>query len=479
MDISGLAYNVSKADDRRFLLSSYLHDLVIHHGKLISSSQILELDLAIDGEKIAAIGQALSGRRDIDASGKYVIPGGIDPHVHLDMPVGATRSSDDWFTGTRAAACGGTTTVIDFVEPNSDERLVYALKARRELAEGKTVIDFGLHMTIIQDDEQTLQEITVLCKNGCTSFKTYLTYEGLRLSDPAFLNVLCKVRDAGGIVLVHAENDAIIHHLQYQFREQNKKAPKYHAVTRPVIAESEAIQRSLALAEVAGARLYVVHTSTALGVEAICAARKRGVAAFGETCPQYLLLTDKELSRPGFAGAKFVCSPPLRSRPDNERLWEGLNDDDLQTVGTDHCPFFFKGQKDLGKDNFINIPGGLPGIESRLALIHQFGVRAGRLSLNRWVQVCCTNPAHLFGLYPRKGALEIGADADLVLFDPEKKVTLTKSILHEHVDYTPYEGFELRGYPVMTILRGRVIVENGVFNGIPGGGQYLSRQLGG
>lgn len=459
-------------------MSSKVHDLVIHHGKLISSTKILEMDLAIDGEKITAVGQGLFGRRDIDAAGKYVLPGGIDPHVHLEMPVGATRSSDDWFTGTRAAACGGTTTLIDFVEPGPDERLVQALNARRELAERKAVIDFGLHMTIIKDDEQTLQDIFSLCTNGCTSFKTYLTYEGLCLSDPAFLNVLCTVKKAGGIVLVHAENDAIIHHLQHLFREQKKTAPKYHAVTRPPIAEGEAIQRSLALAEMAGARLYVVHTSTALGVEAIRAARKRGVAAVGETCPQYLLLTDKELSRPGFDGAKFVCSPPLRSQPDNERLWEGLRDDDLQTVGTDHCPFFFKGQKDLGKDNFMNIPGGLPGIESRLALIHQFGVRAGRLSLNRWVQICCTNPARLFGLYPRKGALEIGADADLVLFDPDKKVILKKSILHEQVDYTPYEGFELRGYPVMTILRGRVIVENGEFGGAPGDGRYLSRQLG-
>lgn len=458
--------------------SSKVHDLVIHHGKLISSTRILEMDLAIDGERIAAIGQGLFGQRNVDASGKYVIPGGVDPHVHLEISVGANRSSDDWFTGTRAAACGGTTTVIDFVEPGPDERLVEALNVRRELAESKTVIDFGLHMTISKDDEQTLQDISDLRSNGCTSFKTYLTYEGFRLSDPSFLTVLHTVRETGGLVLVHAENDAIIHHLQLQLCEQKKTAPKYHAVARPPIAEGEAIQRSLALAEVAGARLYVVHTSTALGVEAIRAARKRGVAAVGETCPQYLVLTDKELCRPGFDGAKFVCSPPLRSQSDNERLWEGLRDDDLQTVGTDHCPFRFKGQKDLGERNFMNIPGGLPGIESRLALIHQYGVRAGRLSLNRWVQVCCTNPARLFGLYPRKGALEIGADADLVLFDPDKEVILRKSILHEQVDYTPYEGFELRGYPVMTILRGRVIVENGEFGAAPGGGRYLSRQLG-
>jgi dihydropyrimidinase len=368
--------------------------------------------------------------------------------------------------------------LIDFVEPGQGERLEHALDARRELARSKSTIDFGLHMTITQDDEQTLQDITALCTNGCTSFKTYLTYKGLRLSDSAFLNVLSAVKKAGGIVLVHAENDAMINHLQLKYRNIKKTAPKYHALTRPTIAEGEAIQRSLAMAELVGARLYVVHTSTALGVEAIRSARRRGVAAFGETCPQYLLLTVKELSRPGFDGAKFVCSPPLRSRTDNERLWKGLADDDLQTVGTDHCPFFFKGQKDLGKDNYLEIPGGLPGIESRLALIHHYGVRTGKISLNRWVQVCATNPARLFGLYPRKGTLEPGADADLVLFNPDKKVTLTNSVLHEHVDYTPYEGFELHGYPVMTLLRGRVIVENGVFSGEPGYGRYLTRQLG-
>ncbi len=459
-------------------MSDNLHNLVIHNGKLITPTRILEADLAIDGEKIAAVGRGLSGRRDIDATGKYILPGGIDPHVHLEMPVGATRSSDDWFTGTRAAACGGTTTVIDFVEPRPGEGLGNALDSRRELAQSKAAVDFGLHMTITSDDEQILREIPGLCASGCTSFKTYLTYDGFRLTDTAFLNVLSAVQAAGGIVLVHAENDAIINHLQRRFSAEKKTAPKYHALSRPPIAEGEAIQRSLALAEVAGARLYVVHTSTALGVEAIRAARKRGVVAFGETCPQYLLLTEKELSRPGFGGAKFVCSPPLRSQPDNERLWEGLTADDLQTVGTDHCPFNFKGQKDLGKDNYLNIPGGLPGIESRLALIHQFGVRAGKLTLNRWVQVCCTNPAKIFGLYPRKGSLEPGADADLVLFDADKKVTLTKSILHEQVDYTPYEGLELRGYPVMTMLRGRVIAENGGFGGAPGDGRYLSRQLG-
>jgi dihydropyrimidinase len=453
-------------------------DLVLHGGTLVTAEKTLQTDLGIRGEKIAVIGPDLHGARTIDAAGLLVLPGAIDPHVHLEMPVGATRSSDDWFTGTRAAAYGGTTSVLDFVEPLAGESLGHALAARRALAESQAVVDFGLHMTVTNDEAQTIQGIPLLCRDGCTSFKTYLTYEGFKLSDAALLNVLTAVQAAGGIVLVHAENDAIIAHLKRRLRAENQTAPSAHALSRPAVAEVEAIQRSLALAEVTGARLYVVHTSTAPGAEALRAARRRGVRASGETCPQYLLLTDTELSRPDFEGARFVCSPPLRSDADRQRLWQALAEDDLQAVGTDHCPFNFHGQKDLGRGNYEAIPGGLPGIESRLALLHQFGVRAGRLSLNRWVQVCSTNPARIFGLYPRKGSLEPGADADVVLFDPQKKVTLSKSVLHENVDYTPYEGFELHGYPVTTILRGKVVVENGIFHASPGSGRYLVRQPG-
>ncbi len=455
-----------------------LHDLVIHDGKLIDSTQTREMDLAVDGGRISEIGHGLHGRKVINAGGKYVLPGAVDPHVHLEMPVGKTFSSDDWFTGTRAAACGGTTCVLDFVEPQPNQSLAEALEDRKELALGKAAIDFSLHMTITNDELRTLHEISSLAAEGCTSFKTYLTYEGFHLMDTAFLKVLCTVKETGGIVLVHAENDTIISHLQAKYRQADRSVPGLHAFSRPPIAEAEAIGRSLALAMTAGARLYVVHTSTSMGMEAIRAARLRGVNAYGETCPQYLLLTKRKLSLPGFEGAKFVCSPPLRTHRDNERLWKALAQDDLQTIGTDHCPFFFKGQKDLGQDDFLSIPGGLPGIEARLALIHQFGVRMGRITLNRWVELCCANPARIFGLYPRKGSLEPGADADLVLFDPEKKVTLSTAVLHEHVDYTPYEGFKLRGYPVTTLLRGKIIYENGEFCGESGAGQYLHRQVG-
>jgi dihydropyrimidinase len=333
-------------------------------------------------------------------------------------------------------------------------------------------------MTITNDERQTLDEISPLVQEGCTSFKTYLTYDGFRLSDSAFLNVLSTVHAAGGTVLVHAENDAIIAYRKRQIRAEKQPDPINHARSRPAVAEGEAIQRSLAMAEVTGAHLYIVHISTALGIQALAAARKRGVDANGETCPQYLLLTEKELDRPDFEGAGFVCSPPLRSDNDREWLWHALSNDGLQTVGTDHCPFNLHGQKDLGRLNYEDIPGGLPGIETRLALLYQFGVNAGRLSLNRWIQVCCTNPARIFGLFPRKGSLQPGADADVVLFDPQKKVTITKSILHEQVDYSPYEGFELQGYPVMTLLRGKVIVENGTLITSPGSGHYLARNLG-
>ena len=291
-----------------------IFDLVIHGGKLVTAGRTFLSDIGIRKGKIAAHGKNLQGKQRVEARGLLVLPGAVDPHVHLEMPVGVTRSSDDWFTGTRAAACGGTTTVIDFAEPAPGERLSQALTRRRNLAEGKTAVDYGLHMTIVNDEPQTLADIPSLVKGGCTSFKTYLTYAGFRLSDTAFLHVLEAVKKCGGITLVHAENDAIIAHLKERFRKEKKTAPRYHALSRPALVEGEAIVRSLAMAEVTGARLYVVHISTRLGAEALRSARQRGLPVVGETCPHYLLLTAADLARPGFTGAKFVCSPPLRSR---------------------------------------------------------------------------------------------------------------------------------------------------------------------
>jgi dihydropyrimidinase len=464
-------------------------DTIIRGGTLITPGGPVNADLGIAGERIAAIGFDLVGERVIDATGKLVLPGAVDPHVHLQMPAGAVTSSDDWETGTIAAACGGTTTVIDFVEPEAaDARggavtspLLDALAARRAEAEGRAVIDFGLHMTLLDASPAALAEIPSVVEAGCTSFKTYLTYAGFKLDDDAFIAALAAVGQAGGIALVHAENDAGIHYLQRKFLAEGHVSPRYHPLSRPAGTEAEAIERALALAAIADCPLYVVHVSTQRGAEAVSRARARGQTAIGETCPQYLLLTDAEYDRPGFEGAKFICSPPLRTAADNAALWAHLAADDLSTVGTDHCPFFYAGQKDLGAPDapppFNRIPGGMPGIESRLALLYTFGVAQGRLSLARWIDVCCAAPARVFGLAGRKGALTVGADADVVIFDPEREVTISRASLHENCDYTPYEGYRLKGYPVLTMLRGRVIARDGEFVGGSGGGRVLARGL--
>jgi dihydropyrimidinase len=469
-------------------------DTVIRGGTLITPSGPVNADLGIAGERIAAIGPGLDGVQVIDAARMLVLPGAIDPHVHLQMPAGAVTSSDDWETGTIAAACGGTTTVIDFVEPvptppsplpagegGKIGLLLPALAARRAEAEGHAVIDFGLHMTLVDASLTTLAEIPAVVEAGCTSFKTYLTYAGFKLEDDAFIAALEAVGQAGGIALVHAENDAGIRYLQRKFLAEGHVEPRYHPLSRPAGMEAEAVERALALAEIAGCPLYVVHVSTQRGAEAVSRARARGQTAVGETCPQYLLLTDAEYVRPGFEGAKFICSPPLRKAADNAALWVHLAADDLSTVGTDHCPFFYAGQKDLGAPDapppFNRIPGGMPGIESRLALLYTFGVALGRLSLARWIDVCCTAPARVFGLAGHKGSLTVGADADVVIFDPEREVKISRSVLHENCDYTPYEGYQLKGYPLCTMLRGRVIARDGEFVGGSGGGRFLVRAL--
>lgn len=448
-------------------------DLVIRSGTLVAAGETFRADLAVLDGRIAAIGEGLEGRENIDADGLLVLPGAVDAHVHLEMPVGQTASSDDFESGSIAAAYGGTTTIIDFVEPAAHQTLLQALQERRAQAEGRAVIDFGMHMTLCNAREETLAQVAQVVAAGVRSFKTYLTYEGFILDDSEFLRALKAVRDAGGVTLVHAENHAMIEWLKRQHEQAGHTQPRYHAESRPVSSEVEAITRALAMAEAVDASLYVVHISTAGGAQAVRQARKRGVRAFGETCPQYLVLDEREYGRPGFEAAKYVCSPPLRNVENQTPLWQALAGNDLQTVATDHCPFFFKGQKDLGIDTFLKIPGGLPGVEARLALVYSFGVGRGLLSLNRWVEVCCTNPARLFGLHPRKGTLMPGSDADIVLFDPEKQLQLTHATLHEHTDYTPYEGMQLCGWPVKTFKAGRLLCEDGNFVGGKGGGKFL------
>ncbi len=452
-----------------------MYDQVITDGLIITPSEAYQADLAIQRDRIVAIGRGLTGRQMISAAGLYVLPGAVDPHVHLAMDAGVTRTSEDWASGTIAAACGGTTTVIDFVEPDLDGPLAPALAARRGEAEAGAVIDFGLHMTLRSAAPEVLAEVPAIMAAGCSSFKTYLTYDGFRLDDRSFLEALTAVAQVGGLALVHAENDAAISALRAEAVARGDRAPRFHALTRPAATEAEAIERAVTLAGVAGCRLYVVHVSTRPGAEAVARARVRGQAVTGETCPQYLLLTEDELSRPGFEGAKFVCSPPLRPADHPPALWRHLASGALSTVGTDHCAFFFDGQKTLGQESFTAIPNGLPGIEARLALLHTLGVREGRLSLQRWVEVCCAAPAQTFGLYPHKGTLMPGADADVVLFDPEREVVLDRAVLHERTDYTPYAGLQLRGYPVLTMARGEVIVREGEFQGAPGRGRFLPR----
>jgi dihydropyrimidinase len=457
------------------------YELVISDGTLWSAEGSMEADLGIQDGKIAAIGANLSGRQCFSAAGKWVLPGAIDPHVHLEMPTPAATSSDDWSSGTRAAACGGTTTVIDFIEPDPGESLREAFEKRRAQAEGRTVVDFGLHMTLDRADAEILGEIPAIIQAGVTSFKCYTTY-AMRLEDAQLLDALQTVGKAGGLTIVHAENDAIVNHLRAAYLRAGCTAPKYHPLSRPAAAEGEAVERVLALAETAQAPVYIVHVSTQRGAEAIRRAQARQQHAYGETCPQYLVLTDRSYAAPGFEGAKFICSPPLRKHSDQEALWQALADSALEAVGTDHCPFFFQGMKDLGRPAhdpppFTQVPGGLPGIEARLALLFTFGVRTGRLSPQQWIAACSSGPARRFGLYPRKGTLTVGGDADIVIFDPQREITLSTEVLHENVDYTPYEGLALKGYPTATFLQGQVIVQDGQFIGREPGGKFIPRKI--
>jgi dihydropyrimidinase len=450
-----------------------MFDLVVVNGTLVTSDAVSRADLGIAGGQIVAVGQGLEGQESLDASGMLVLPGAIDEHVHLQMPIGDLVSSDDFFTGTVAAACGGTTTVIDFVEPAPGQSLVEALAERRAKADPKVAIDYSLHMTLSRADDETLSQVPASIEAGAASFKLYLAYEGLRLDDGELLRALAALREHGGRALVHAENHYAIRYLIGVMLAQGRTGPESHPLTRPDFMEAEAIHRLLALARVTGTPLVLAHLSCALGLEAVRASRAQGQAVWVETCPQYLLLDESEYRRPGFEGAKFVMAPPPRTERDRLALWAGLAAGEVDTVATDHCPFFYETQKTRGRDDFSRIPGGAPGIETRLPLLYTHGVRTGRLTLERWVEVCCTEPARRFGLASRKGTLTVGADADLVIFDPGCSVTLSVDGLHQNVDYCPYEGWALQGYPVMVLARGEIIVRDKEFVSTAGRGRFL------
>ncbi|GAP14775.1 D-hydantoinase [Longilinea arvoryzae] len=451
-----------------------VYDLVVKDGTIVSSIGISRADIGIQDGKIAQIAPALNGREERSAEHMLVLPGGVDPHVHIQMPTAMMTTCDTWAGATRAAALGGTTTVVDFVEPNyPGQPLMQAFEERRALAQGQSAIDYAFHMTLCSSAPETLRQVPEVLEAGMPSFKVYTTYTGFHLADEELLAVLRCVAAAGGLTIVHAESDAIIQDAVARLLAEGQQSVADFPLSRPEIAEKEAIQRVLTLADYANAPVYIVHVSTRSGAEAITNARKKGQPAWGETCPQYLLLDESRIMTGQFEGAKFVCCPPLRTPDDQAALWSALQAGDLQTVGTDHCAFNFIGQKQLGKESFLNIPSGLPGIELRMTLLYTYGVKNGYLSLTDWINRCCTTPARLFGLYPHKGDIQPGFDADLVIFDPDWRGMATQSALHENVDYTPYEGFELSGRVKSTLLRGRFLVSDGEWTGAPPAGKFI------
>ncbi|HUH96063.1 MAG TPA: dihydropyrimidinase, partial [Anaerolineales bacterium] len=403
-----------------------------------------------------------------------VLPGAVDPHVHIEMPTATTITSETWETGSKAAAFGGTTTVIDFVEPRYPKQpLLESFQERLGQAQGRSAIDFSLHMTLCDSADETLQQIAGAVAAGMPSFKMYTTYPGFHLSDPELLAAFEVIARERGLAMVHAESDAIIQHAVHRLQAAGRLRLSDFPLSRPDAAEKEAVERVLNLARYADVPVYIVHVSTRSGAAAIARARRNGQAVWGETCPQYLLLNADRLRTRDFNGAKFVCCPPLRTDQDRQYLWDCLAEGDLQSVGTDHCAFNFVGQKDMGRDSFLEIPSGLPGIELRLALLYTYGVKSGKLTLEQWADLCCTAPARLFGLYPRKGELVRGADADIVIFDPGYSGGVARASLHENVDYTPYEGMQLAGRAKTTLLRGQVLVREGQWVGDPKGGNFV------
>ncbi len=452
-------------------------DLVIKNGTIVTAETTYQADLGLTGEAIAAIGRSLSGAREIDATGKWVTPGAIDIHVHMQMPLGGgVVSADDFFSGTRAAAFGGTTTIIDFVEPEPRQPLLEALAARQAEADGRVTIDYGLHMTLAPPDIDKLDQLPDVVAAGCPTFKLYMAY-GFRLTDGEILQALTAVRDVAGLPVIHAENWDVICTLIRQNLTAGRTGPPWHPRSRPEALEAEAAGRAIDLAAFVGVPLHIFHVGCQAVVERIVAARARGLPITGETCPQYLLLDDSVYDRPGVEGALPVCAPPIRPQGEQEKMWQALANDHLQIVTTDHCPFV-KADKSRGieANDFSQIPGGVPSIESRFSLLYSYGVRPGRFSANRWVELCCTRPARMFGL-KRKGQIAVGYDADLVIFDPEKKVSLSTETLHEQVDWTPYAGLEVTGWPVATLSRGQVLVDHGQFFGEAGQGKFVERRL--
>ena len=453
---------------------------LITGGTIVTADGSYDADVLVDGETIKEIGRGVGHRETadehIDAAGKWVIPGGIDVHTHMKLPFGGTFAKDDFFTGTRAAAFGGTTTIVDFAVQSKGKTLREGLDAWHALAEGMAVVDYGFHMIMSDVTDASLAEMDQLVAEGVPDFKLFTAYPGVFYSDDAqIFRAMQQTAKNGGLIMMHAENGPAIDVVAAGLVADGKTDPYYHGIARYPVFEGEATNRVIRLAEAAHVPVYIVHLSVVDALNEVRHARDRGAAAFAETCPQYLFLSLDDLGN-GFDGAKFVCSPPLRTaNPNWEELWGGLRKDDLQVVSTDHCPFDFHGQKELGRGDFRKIPNGLPGVEDRLDLLHDGGVVTGRISKERWVDIVATAPAKLFGLYPRKGAVAIGSDADLVVYDPNRKRTISAKTHHMDVDYSCYEGRTVQGAADVVLSRGTVVVRNGEFTGRKGHGQFVKR----
>jgi dihydropyrimidinase len=455
---------------------------LIKNGHIVTAVDSYVADILIDSETVAMIGKDLStvvGSVDktIDAAGKLVIPGGIDPHTHMDLPFGGTSSSDDFETGTRAAAFGGTTTIIDFAVQYKGQALNEGLDAWFGKAEGKATTDYGFHLIVTDLPDGRLPELKAMIDQGVTSFKLFMAYPGVFLVDDGVIfKAMTVAGENGGLICMHAENGVVIDVLVKRAIEQGRTAPKYHALTRPTKAEAEGVHRAIAIAEMANSPVYIVHLSCYDALKEVQAARDLGLPAFAETCPQYLLLDHSLYEKPDFEGAKYVMTPPLREKENQELLWRGLRGDDLQVISTDHCPFCFKEQKELGRDDFSKIPNGGPGVENRMSLIYHHGVTQGRISLNRFVELTSTAAAKIFGLFPKKGTIAVGSDADIVIFDPNREQTISVATHHMRVDYSAYEGWTVKGVTEVVLSRGNVIVENGEWKGKAGAGRFIKRR---
>ncbi|MDD5544480.1 MAG: dihydropyrimidinase [Acidobacteriia bacterium] len=459
---------------------------LIQNGNIVTAVDNFTADVLIDGSTIAAIGAHLPAQnvdKIIDANGMLVIPGGIDNHTHLDMPFGGTTSADDFESGTRAAAFGGTTSIVDFAIQTRGGKVQDGLEAWWKKADGKACIDYGLHMIVTDlsegstDPDKALASMDSVVREGVTSFKLFMAYPGvLMVDDGTIFKALSQTAKNGALICMHAENGNAIDVIVKRAIAEGKTAPIYHALTRPTTAEGEAVHRAIALAEMAGAPIYIVHLSSNEALEKVAEARDRGVMAYAETCPQYLLLSLEDMEKmPDFEGAKVVFTPPLREKWNQEKLWEGLRMNTLQVVSTDHCPFCFKEQKELGRGDFTKIPNGGPGIENRLQLLFEHGVNKKRISVNRWVEITSTTPAKMFGLYPRKGTIAVGSDADIVIWDPNQEHVLSAKTHHMRVDYSMFEGWKIKGNAKIVLSRGEVIVDNGQWKGRAGRGEFIKR----